>query len=160
MIAQKKLLGENSMTIEQFWTEFLHRTGRSPETTYLDCFHFDNNERSANELLALVLSGKKRATASSLYAYPPEETPKTGNLSIVTDWDGNPRCVIETKQVQVIPFCEMTFEICAREGEDECLETWQAGHQRYFTEDGAEMGYTFTQDMPVIFEDFEVVYKI
>lgn len=148
------------MTIESFWQAFLRTTGRPPETTYFDCFHFDRNERSANELLALVLSGQKRATASSLYAFLSGEAPKPGNLSIVTDWDGNPHCVIATKTVQVIPFCEMTFEICSREGEDACLETWQAGHRRFFTQDGKEMGYEFTEDMPVIFEDFEVVYRV
>ena len=148
------------MTTEQFWQEFLKNTGRDARTTYLECFHFDLNERSANELLELVLAGKKRATASSLYAYPPGAGPKPGDLSIVTDWNGNPRCVIETKAVRVIPFREMTFEICSREGEDECLETWQEGHRRFFTEDGKEMGYAFTEDMPVIFEDFEVVYRV
>lgn len=148
------------MTVEIFWQDFLKATGRSTETTYLESFHFDNNERSANELLALVLSGKKRATASSLLCYTEGEQPKPGNLSIVTDWDGNPRCVIETRTVQVIPFCEMTFEICSREGEDECLETWQAGHRRFFTEDGKETGYEFTEDMPVLFEDFEVIYTL
>lgn len=147
------------MTAEQFWQNFLQQTGRDPDTRYFECFHFDLNERSANELLELVLSGKKRATASSLYAFAPEETPKVGSLSIVTDWDGNPRCVIETTAVSMIPFGEMTFEICSREGEDECLETWKEGHRRFFTQDGAELGYTFSEEMPVIFEDFEVVYR-
>ena len=148
------------METELFWKRFLAETGRDPNTRYLECFHFDLNERSANELLTLVLSGKKRATASSLYAFAPGEAPKPGNLSIVTDCDGNPRCVIETKSVQVIPFCEMTFEICSREGEDECLETWRAGHRRFFSADAKEMGYEFTEDMPVVFEDFEVIYRV
>ena len=147
------------MSIEQFWQTFLKETGRDLGTKYLECFHFDNNEPSANELLALVLSGKKRATASSLYAFEAGEHPKPGNLSIVTDWDGNPRCVIETRSIQILPFRDMTFEICSREGEDECLETWQAGHRRFFTQDGGEMGYVFSEDMPVVFEDFEVVYS-
>ena len=148
------------MTTEQFWQNFLQETGRSAETRYLECFHFDNNERSANALLALVLSGRKRATASSLYAFPEGQGPKPGDLSIVTDWSGDPHCVIETRAVTILPFREMTFEICSREGEDECLETWQEGHRRFFTQDSEEMGYAFTEDMPVIFEDFEVVYQV
>ena len=148
------------MTIELFWQEFLQKTGRPTETAYFDCFHFDLNERSANELLALVLSGKKRATASSLYAFAPGEAPNPGNLSIVTDFAGNPHCVIETRAVQIIPFSEMTFDICSREGEDECLETWKEGHRHFFTLDAEELGYAFTEDMPVLFEDFEVIYKI
>ena len=148
------------MTTEQFWQEFLQKTGRAPDTKYFECFHFTSDERLANELLQLVLSGKKRATASSLLCYVEGEQPKPGSLSIVTDFTGNPHCVIETKAVQVIPFREMTFAICSREGEDECLETWQAGHRRFFTQDGKDMGYEFTEDMPVLFEDFEVIYQI
>jgi uncharacterized protein YhfF len=53
----------------------------------------------------------------------------------------------------------MTFDICSREGEDECLETWKDGHRRFFTLDAAEMGYEFTEDALVVFEDFAVVYQ-
>lgn len=148
------------MTIEQFWSEFLKKTNRPQTTTYYESFHFTSEEQLANELLELVLSGKKRATSSSLLCYAEGEQPKPGNLSIVTDWDGNPHCVIETKAVQVISFDKMTFEICSREGEDECLETWKEGHRHFFTLDAEEMGYAFTEDMPVVFEDFEVVYRI
>lgn len=149
------------MDAELFWKRFLAETGRDPNTKYLECFHFDLNERSANALLALVLAGKKRATSSSLYAFQAEgcEMPKPGRLSIVTDWDGNPRCVIETTAVVVLPFREITFALCSREGEDDTLESWQRGHRRFFTEDSKALGYEFSEDMPVIFEDFEVVYR-
>ena len=149
------------MTIEEFWQDFLIYTKRDPDTQYYECFHFCMDEKSANELLELVLSGKKRATASSLLSYEKEGSrpPKVGDLSIVTDWDGNPRCVIETIAVNVYRFGDITFDICCREGEDECLETWRAGHKRYFTEDGKELGYEFSEDMPVVFEDFRVVYS-
>ncbi|HWQ97831.1 MAG TPA: ASCH domain-containing protein [Clostridia bacterium] len=148
------------MTTQEFWKTFLETTGRDPNTTYFECFHFTNEEQLANELLALVLSGKKRATSSSKLCYAEGEGPKPGYLSIVTDFAGNPHCVIETKAVQVIPFNEMTYEICSREGEDECLETWQEGHRHFFLMDCQEMGYEFTEDMPVVFEDFEVIYRI
>ena len=148
------------MSIEDFWRAFLSASGRDADTRYQDCFSFDLSERVANELLALVLCGKKRATASSLYAFEAEggRIPQPGDLSIVTDWAGTPHCVIETVAVTVLPFCDMTFDICKREGEDECLETWQAGHRRFFTEDGAARGYSFSETMPVVFEEFVVVY--
>lgn len=58
----------------------------------------------ANELLRLVLIGKKRATASSLLKYEldGQPIPRVGDLSIVTDWEGIPRCVIETTEVTTI----------------------------------------------------------
>ncbi|MFB0919474.1 MAG: ASCH domain-containing protein [Oscillospiraceae bacterium] len=148
------------MTVEVFWQSFLDDTGRDPETRYLESFHFDLNEKSANELLALILSGKKRATASSLLAYEkePSAAPKVGDLSIVTAWDGTPHCVIETTAVTVYRFRDITFDICKREGEDTCLETWRENHTRFFTAEGRELGYEFSEDMPVLFEDFAVIY--
>ena len=147
--------------IEAFWQEFLKDTGRPKDTPCFEVFHFELTETLANELLALVLEGKKRATASSLHAFEAnnEAIPAVGDLSVVTDWDGNPRCVIETTAVTILPFKEMTYEICKREGEDDTLESWQKGHHRFYEEEGKALGYEFSPDMPVVFEDFRLVYK-
>ena len=148
--------------IDIFWNMFLKETGRPETTKYLDIFHFELTEKWANELLRLVLIGQKKATSSSLWGYEieGEDIPKVGDLSIVTDWEGVPRCVIETTEITVIPFSDITYDICKREGEDDTLESWRAGHIRYFKKEGNEMGYEFNDDMPVVFEDFEVVYKV
>lgn len=58
----------------------------------------------------------------------------------------------------ILPFKDMTFDICKREGEDETLESWQRGHIRYYTAEGKQLGYEFTEDLPIVFEDFKVVY--
>jgi len=56
-------------------------------------------------------------------------------------------------------FEEMTFDICKREGEDDTLESWQTGHRKYFAMEAEELGYEFTEEMPILFEDFEMVWK-
>lgn len=155
-------MGEKMISeVDRFWMEFLNTTGRPENTGYLEAFHFELSEYWANELLRLVLIGQKRATASSFLSYQTEgsRVPQVGDLSIVTDWEGNPKCVIETTQITILPFKEMTYDICKREGEDDNLESWQKGHLKYFTQEGQKLGYEFTQEMPVVFEDFEVVYQ-
>jgi uncharacterized protein YhfF len=147
------------MTTQEFFQEFLQKTGKDPQTTFRDSYYFGHTQEMADELLELVLSGKKRATAGCFLAYLPEELPNVGDYYILIDWDKNPRCVIEVTQVTIIPFNEMTFDICSREGEDECLETWKEGHRRFFTLDAAAVGYEFTEDALVVFEDFAVVYQ-
>ena len=106
--------------------------------------------------------GQKRATASSLWRYEieGERVPKVGDLSIVTDWEGVPRCVIETIAVTIVPFLDITYDICKREGEDDTLESWREGHIKFFKEEGKKLGYEFRNGMTVIFEDFEVVYQV
>ena len=125
----------------------------------LEHWNFGLTEESANSLLDLVLKGKKRATSISCpgYEMEGEQLPEAGDMSVITDWDGNPRCVIKTTKVQIIPFNEMTFDLAVLEGEDTDLESWKTKHEAFFREEGLEVGYTFTPDMKVVFEEFEVV---
>jgi len=146
---------------ENYWQQFLAASGRDKQTRYFESFAFGSTPAMAEELLDLVLRGQKTATASSLLFYQAkgERPPRVGDLSVVTDSRGIPRCVIETTAVIVLPFADMTFDICRREGEDENLESWRQGHTAFFTQEGAREGYVFSPDMPVVFEDFCVVYR-
>lgn len=146
--------------VELFWKRFLKAQGLDENTKCLDVFYFDLTEEWANKLAEMVLSGQKCATSSSLKSWELEnKMPKVGDYSIVTNWAGTPQCVIKTIGVQTLPFKEITYDICKREGEDDSLESWQRSHTSFFTEEGKELGYEFTEDLLVVFEDFEVVYK-
>jgi len=147
--------------IEKAWREFLESTGRDMNTPCYEAFSFSDHESAANYLADLVMKGLKTATTSVFRAYEIEQSnpPQPKDLSLVTDWQKTPLCVIETTQVQILPFHAMTFEICRREGEDTCLETWKATHLSEFTREGKEIGYEFTEDSLLVFEDFIVVYR-
>lgn len=120
--------------IELFWNRFIEEKGYDKSKKYLEAFHFELTEDLANKLLSLVLECKKKATSSSFKAYEKEgsDLPKIADISIVTDWDGNPRCIIETKNITIIPFKDITYDICSREGEEDSLENWREGHIRFF----------------------------
>jgi uncharacterized protein YhfF len=148
--------------LTRFWEDFLRKTDRAPQIRFQEAFHFDVTEASANELLRLVMDGKKRATASSLEEFQLEgnRVPKAGDLYVFTDWEGNPGCVAEVTKVTLLPFKDMTFDICSREGEDDCLESWKENHRRFFEAEGKALGYVFHEEMIVVFEDFQVIYPI
>ncbi|WP_432664930.1 ASCH domain-containing protein [Wukongibacter baidiensis] len=125
-------------------------------------WHFSNNEEIANSLAELVKDGVKRGTTSLYYWYglEGEELPKEGQLSIITDWKGIAQCIIEIKKVNIMPFKEVTEEFAKIEGEgDKSLEYWRRVHIDFFTKELSEVGKEFTEDMEVVFEEFEVVYK-
>lgn len=146
--------------IREYWEKYKAAAGLPPDAEYAASYHFELTESAADALLALVLAGKKRATCSSvtgLFAGG-EALPRVGDVNILTDWAGAPRCIIRTTAVTILPFCEMTFGIAVREGEDDTLESWRAGHERFFRAEAAGLGYDFTPDMPVVFEDFDVVF--
>ncbi len=125
----------------------------------LEKWHFELTEDACNSLLDLVLKGQKRATSSSLAAFElgGETMPKEGELSVITDWDGNPRCVVRTKKLHVLPYEEITYDLAKLEGEDETLDSWKRSHERFFTREGEMLGYHFSPQMSVVFEEFEVV---
>lgn len=149
------------MNVEEFWKSFLVNTGRPSDTPCYDCFHFELTKEVSDRLLALVLSGKKQATASSLryYEMSGEAITECGALSIVTTFEGHPVCVIETTNVMILPFSEITYDICKREGKDDTLESWREGHEAFFRAEGEETGYTSDEQLPVVFEDFKVIYR-
>ena len=122
---------------------------------YFECFAFGDNPEMADELLSLVLAGKKTATVSVVLDH--EEVPSVGDLSLVLDGLSTPACVIKTVHVETVKFCDLTWDMVKLEGEDENFEQWKSGNIRYWTRDAAKRGYTFTDQTPITFERFEVV---
>jgi len=149
------------LKVEDFWQDFLRAANLPSSTTYYESFYFAN-EQWADKLLELVLAGEKTATTSCSLSYKAEnqELPQVGNYSIVTTYAGVPHCVIKTTSVTVLSFNEVTWDMAKLEGEDEVLQTWQDGHRHYFELEGKEYGFTFAEETPVVFEEFEVVYRI
>ncbi len=149
--------------IRQFWREFEIVKGQDLSERFYEAFHFDDNEKDANDLAGLVLQGTKRATAgllwtNELYNKP---APKPGDLSVVTDWENNPLCVIETVEVEIVPFENVTEEFAAIEGEgDGSLRHWKEVHWLYFSRECRRLEKEPNQQMPIICEQFEVIYPI
>lgn len=147
--------------IRPFWAQYAAVAGEEVSARFYEAFHFDANEASANDLAALVMAGTKRATASLGWSFESsgKPLPKRGDLSVMTDWRGNPLCVIETIQVDIVPYDEVTAEFAATEGEgDKSLAHWREAHWAYLGRECARIGRAPDQRMPVVCERFEVVY--
>lgn len=124
-------------------------------------WHFCADKANADELGALVVSGRKRATASSIRVYEAEgePLPSPSDLSVITDWEGRALCVIETTDLRIVRFRDVGADFAAREGEgDGSLEYWKEGHRRYFSAEHEGLGIPFGEDVPVLCEDFRVVW--
>ncbi len=148
----------NFKTIEQaqFWDRFCTKTNRPLDTPCYEVFYFDDDEETANDLCARVLSGKKRATCSSYDYYMVEDIsmPKVDDFSLFTDWEGHPKGIIQTTNIEIIAFEDVDQIRFEREGEDDTLETWRDGHLRHIRPQTPE----FNLKSKVIFEDFDLIY--
>jgi uncharacterized protein YhfF len=148
--------------IAGFWAAFCAKAGEDRSERFFEAFHFADNEGTANELAELVLTGVKRATASLVWSF--ESTggspPTPGALSVVTYWDGRPACVIETVEVEVLPFEQVTAAFAAMEGEgDGSLEYWRRAHWAYFGRECVRVRREPSLVMPVACEQFNVIYR-
>lgn len=122
---------------------------------------FGATPEHADGLLRLVLDGTKTATASALWDYEAdgEELPSIGTLSIVTDGEGVPRALLAVTRVRTVPFDEVDEAHAHAEGErDRTLASWREIHEQFFGEH-ASHDKGFTADMPVVLEEFEVLYS-
>lgn len=122
-----------------------------------DAFAFGDSPQMANDLAALVVSRRKRATASLLAEYEAEgETlPAVGQCSVVLDGNDVPVCVIRTTEVAVKPFRDVDAAFARDEGEgDLSLAYWREAHRSFFGRTSAG----FSEEAPVVCERFELVF--
>lgn len=148
------------MNVDEMWKAFLQESGRAEDTPY-EAWHFCDDEASANALAELTLKGVKQATASlhALYVVEGESIPKPGDLSVITNWNEEAVCIIETKSVEVLPFDSITKEHAEIEGEgDKSLAYWRTVHEEFFTREAKEIGLEFSEESLVVFEIFSVVH--
>ena len=112
-------------------------------------------------LAELTRTGVKTATASAgpLYELEGEPLPTSGEYSVILNSRGEAVCVIRTTRVYTVPFDRVSEEQAFREGEgDRSLEYWRRVHEDFFRAELEEAGLAFSPEMPVVCEEFEVVY--
>ena len=122
---------------------------------------FGDSPGLADELLALVLEGRKTAAASLVVEYEDvgDPLPAPGDLSIVLDGRAEPRALIRTTRVEIVPFAEVTVEHASLEGEgDRTLEAWRTEHRRAWQGPLASFGHELDPSMPVVCERFAVLF--
>ena len=124
-------------------------------------FMFGDSRELANELLALVMQGRKKATAGLFWAWEADDggPPKEGQVYIVHDWDGTAAAVIENRRVTIVPFDQVDAEFVAEEGEgDMTLASWRRDHWQYFSRECKRLGRSPSPTMPVVCQRFRILY--
>jgi uncharacterized protein YhfF len=146
--------------IAQYWESYLQDHPAAAEN-FDSAWAFGDNPRLADELLELVLAGIKTGTAQNYELNEARGTPLpfAGGLSVLLDSTGQPRGIIETTKVEIVPFAEVTAEFAYSEGEDDrSLESWRYNHEVFFTRELQGEGKPFDPGMRVICETFKLVH--
>lgn len=150
-----------SKKVAEFWKKFCRQNPEVKPDTPFQVWYFGIGRKDAEELCSLVLEGKKTATASLPLEYleNPEDAPVLRGYSVVTDFDGNPKCVVRTTELRVLPFNEVDAEFAFDEGEgDQSLDYWRDVHWDYFSRRCLAVGEKPSIDMLVNCERFRLLY--
>ena len=107
-------------------------------------FAFGDSAELADELGLLVLHGPKRATAELVQAFSAQD---------------EPLAIVRTTDVRVGPLSSVDDRFAWDEGEgDRTRAWWLDAHTRFFSRQCTAMGLTFSDDIGVVFERFELVW--
>jgi uncharacterized protein YhfF len=148
-----------SPAVVAFWQDF-RRARDVPEQAY-DVCEMGDNPALADESVALILAGPKRATACLLRDVEQgiEMMAKVGAHVVVVDAQGRPRAIWRTKTVEVKPLDQVDEAFGWDEGEGErTREDWLAQHTLYFQRRARAEGFAFDASMPAVFERFFLVW--
>ena len=114
-----------------------------------------------DELARLVLEGEKTGTSSAhiWYDLENESLPKAGEYSVILNAKEEAVCVIQTTNVYVTAFDQVTEEHARKEGEgDKSLTYWRNVHKNFFTKELTEAGLSFDEKMEIVCEEFVRVF--
>lgn len=124
---------------------------------------FGDSPEMADELLAVVLNGRKSATSSLVADYldAGEQLPRIGIHWIVCDSTGEPRAILRTTELRLGAFRDADEAFARDEGEgDLTLASWRREHQQFWERTAAARGGSWSEADEVVFERFEVVWPL
>jgi uncharacterized protein YhfF len=88
-------------------------------------------------LNALVLEGRKRATAGTLDEYEDNEKEFVGELLALVDDDLARVATVRVTDTREVVFGDVPWSFAQAEGEGhESIEEWREGHRRYWSNEG------------------------
>lgn len=152
---------DTDSSVDDLWNEFIRANAEYETHKVPDSWYFCDHEKDADECANLVVRGIKQATSSSLWWFEENNAskPKVGDLNIVTNWNGTGKAIIRTTKVEQIPFNKITKEHAAIEGEgDKSLSYWKKVHWDYFSREMKPSGKKPTEDMIIIYEQFDTIW--
>jgi uncharacterized protein YhfF len=127
----------------------------------LEGWCFGDSTVLADDLVELVVEGRKRATASlfKVYEIVGLRAPVVGEESYIKDSQSRPRCVIRVSEVTLVPFQQVSAEFARDEGEgDLSLEFWRKVHREFFERECLKFMMAFSEHDLVVCERFEVLH--
>ncbi len=148
------------MNASEMWTKYCNENNIDINTRH-DIWKFCGGGEVGDKLVNLVLTNKKRATASLKLAFQleNEQLPYVGCYSIVLFDNDEAACIIKDTKVSIVPFSSVSDSHAKKEGEgDLSLTYWRKVHKEFFMETFKKINKEFDENSECVLEEFEVVF--
>lgn len=149
-------------SVYDLWNSFIESNPESKKDELPETSYFHNNKEDANRLAQLILNGKKKAGSNLYFFYEQAnaDLPEIGTKNIVTDFDGKAIAIIETTQVDIVPFNKISEEYAVMDmgTTKEPLEKWKKAHWAFFAPAMEENGGKPTEEMLIVCEHFKTIW--
>lgn len=150
------------VTVREMWNNYIQSYPEFKNNTIPDAWFFHNNEKDANRLANLTVSGKKRASSGLYYWYEEAnaDLPTVGTKHIITDFYGKAQAIIEITNVYTIPFNQISEKYAKWDmgTEIDALTKWRKAHWDFFEDAMKKSGKTPTEEILVVCERFEKIW--
>jgi uncharacterized protein YhfF len=139
---------------EAFWRKFRRYQGVNED--HFAVTRFKTSPEVAERLLAMVVAGAKRATASPMDYFGDgrqEALPRAEDYVVLEDSQGRPQLIWRTTQVDVQPISAVTERYLWNDGEGEGDRSkWLAALRGSFTRQARQHGFEMHDDIETMFE--------
>lgn len=145
---------------QDFWGAFLEQTGRPETTVMTDVTYFGGSEEESVTVLEQLLSGEKTAVGHCIPAYlaAKRRMPRIGDYTMVTDFYGNPCCILLTSDVTIAPMPEIPENLRRRECPELTPEQWLTRKQKESRDLAGRLKFHYNEEIPLLMETVEMVF--
>lgn len=111
-------------------------------------------------LLRLVASGEK----TGMFSRPMDLeragiVPQVGDFVIFTDHDDRPRSLVRMEECRLMKFSDVgPAQTACESPAARDVDVWRGIHRRYWAPVLAAEGGSFSEDMPILFQRFRLIY--
>jgi len=148
-----------NISARNMWGDFLDAHLENAFKKVPKVVRFVENGLNADQTAKLVTKGRKRATSCSLLGlqFRKEPLPHVGDFLVITDWEGNAKCIVKITAVRLRPFFNITEDYARSEGYDS-LQQWKEAYWEQYTQELAPFGRVPRESMIVVCQSFEKVF--
>lgn len=149
-----------TIKIESYWNLYAKEHGLTLSIPPAWMFG-DGSKEMGDELGSLVVQGIKTGTCAAhcIHELEGEPIPQVNDYAIILDGDNEPLAIIQYTNIDFVNMNEVTAEFARSEGEgDLSYDYWYREHVKFFTWELGLHGMTFTPELLLVCQTFQVVH--